>query len=286
MSRRRRKLVLLSLKWTGISEHIREAYGFICNNYDPGDELFLIGFSRGAFTARCISSLVHDIGLLTKRGMGYFSDIFRIWEEQNQIEKDDDSNKMTTLPELRKRFVDPTTEFSRMPVPIKACAVWDTVGALGIPIDGVHDPFEFVNTAVCDNIENAFHAMALDEHRKPFTPTIWEKPDGQHWPTTLKQCWFTGVHTHIGGGNDQNNSLPNIALAWMIAQLTPFIEFDCTSVQRRNQDRAVADLLHFEGELEVQGEPRVMPVSEMDLCFDRKQCTRQLPAIDITFANV
>lgn len=66
-----------------ISDHIRECYGFLCNNWQPGDEIFLFGFSRGAYTARAISSLIHDVGLLTAKGMEYFQQIFEDWKDQN-----------------------------------------------------------------------------------------------------------------------------------------------------------------------------------------------------------
>lgn len=73
-----------------------------------------------------------------------------------------------------------------------------------------------------DGVENAFHALALDEHRNPFTPTLWKKPPNSR--TNLKQVWFPGVHTNIGGGYD-NQEIADITLAWMIQQLIPFLEF-------------------------------------------------------------
>jgi uncharacterized protein (DUF2235 family) len=77
----------------GLSENIREAYGFICANWDRGDEIFLIGFSRGAFTARSISSLISAVGLLTREGMKFFYQIFKDWENQS------DANYRSPWPE-------------------------------------------------------------------------------------------------------------------------------------------------------------------------------------------
>ena len=68
----------------GLSEHIREAYGFLVTNYDLGDEIFLLGFSRGAFTARSIAAMINSVGLLTVRGMDDFYAIFKDWENQDQ----------------------------------------------------------------------------------------------------------------------------------------------------------------------------------------------------------
>jgi hypothetical protein len=82
--------------------------------------------------------------------------------------------------------------------------------------------YSFHDVELSDMVENAFHALALDEHRKPFSPTLWKKgPAGR---TNLKQVWFPGVHTNIGGGY-QNQEIADITLAWMIQQMSPFLEF-------------------------------------------------------------
>jgi uncharacterized protein (DUF2235 family) len=249
----------------------------VCNNYLWGDEIILIGFSRGAYTARVISSLITDLGVLKKHGLGYFFSIFDAWQRQNVDTKTDATGKAThTFTEIQKKLQDPTLDLAYSGVPIKACAVWDTVGALGIPIDeppnivdeikdGVraalssitpsfiasqlssYDPlaFTFVNTIVSPMVQHAFHALALDEHRKHYTPTIWEKPEGQKWPETLKQVWFAGNHTLIGGGNQTNNAMPNIALAWMINQLhaNNILDVDYDHVNRTAKDNPLIAVL-------------------------------------------
>lgn len=164
-----------------------------------------------------------------------------------------------TWSELQKRLRE--TDLVRPDIKIKVCAVWDTVGSLGMPIaksflsklslnviDDNPNPYSFVNTEVCDNIEHAFHAIALDEHRVHFEPTIWEQPDLNKWPRTLKQCWFTGYHTHIGGGNDTNNMLPNIALAWMMTQIKDFLAIDHSIIKADPRYAELANELHLEGE--------------------------------------
>ena len=94
-------------------------------------------------------------------------------------------------------------------------------GALGIPVDFSKDyvkPYSFVNTKVPQHVQHAFHALAIDEHRNLFSPTLWEQPDEPHRLNLLKQCWFPGSHSNIGGGWP-DAGISNIALAWMISQL-------------------------------------------------------------------
>ena len=107
------------------------------------------------------------------------------------------------------------------------------IGSLGIPNTGLWpdhpQEYSFVNTTVGPNVENAFHALALDEQRRPFSPTIWEKPAGQD-STKLKQCWFPGVHSNVGGSYD-DAELANITLAWMISQLDSLLDFDMEYIE-------------------------------------------------------
>jgi len=102
-------------------------------------------------------------------------------------------------------------------------------GSLGIPNTGIFpdhpQDYSFVDTKVSPNVEYAFHALALDEKRRPFSPTIWEKPAGQDLPKLLKQCWFPGAHSNVGGSYD-DAELADITLAWMISQLEDLLYFD------------------------------------------------------------
>lgn len=220
----------------GLADNIREAYMFLCLNYVDGDEIILIGFSRGAFTARSISSLIRQVGLLTAQGMEYLIPIVEDWQYQL---KDGWKTKYpakpwhghappVTAPDYQRKLLE--LELTRPNIPIKAVAVWDTVGGLGIPMIGLlpqppSTDFAFVDTKVERNIENAFQALALDEHRRPYAPTIWEKPEGQKWPKILKQTWFPGVHSDIGGSYPDTD-LANLTLCWMVSQLDPFIAFE------------------------------------------------------------
>ncbi|KAL8953458.1 MAG: hypothetical protein Q9222_000662 [Ikaeria aurantiellina] len=227
----------------GLSENIREAYAFLAANYLPGDEIFLLGFSRGAFTARSIAAMISSVGLLTVEGMVEFYAIFKDWEHQvdpkyksRWPDRPFPNKPSVTDPaygnELEKRGL------TRLNITIRAIGVWDTVGALGIPDIGLiqrkSTDYSFIDTKVAPNVEHAFQALALDEFRKPFGPTLWQKPEGQQNPITLKQCWFPGVHSNVGGSYE-DTGLADITLVWMIAQLYPFLDFDLgyIDMQRR-----------------------------------------------------
>ncbi|KAI9675688.1 MAG: hypothetical protein M1817_001055 [Caeruleum heppii] len=221
----------------GLSENIREAYSFLANNYERGDEIYLVGFSRGAFTARSIAGLINKIGLLTKDGLAYFYEIFKDYENEfNPSYRPQEPD----IPYKGKASIsDPSysreleaAQLTRLGITIKAIAVWDTVGSLGIPnvswlkALGIRNPtweYAFHDTKLASHIENAFQALAIDEHRGPFSPAVWEKPQGVG--TLVRQCWFPGEHTNIGGGHEDTN-IANMTLAWMMDQLNPFIEFN------------------------------------------------------------
>jgi hypothetical protein len=85
--------------------------------------------------------------------------------------------------------------------------------------------YAFTNSKVSPIVEHAFQALALDEQRAPYQPTVWEQPDGPNKLKTLKQCWFPGVHTNVGGGYD-DAGVANITLAWMMSHLQGLLDFD------------------------------------------------------------
>ena len=117
---------------------------------------------------------------------------------------------------------------------VKVCAVWDAVGSLGFPVP---DPFPqnasrrlaHINSKLCNNIEVAIQALALNERRKHFQVTVWKADDSIN-NRILKQCWFLGNHSDVGGGN-KDTGLANIALVWMITQLRPYVGFDLEALR-------------------------------------------------------
>ncbi|KAF2445269.1 hypothetical protein P171DRAFT_473106 [Karstenula rhodostoma CBS 690.94] len=220
----------------GLGDNVREAYSFLANNYHPGDEIFLLGFSRGSFTARAIAGLIGEVGLLTKKGLNALPEVFEDVQHRRDpkyVPKNPDmpfphkpsANSPRYADELERRGL------TRLDIRIKVIAVWDTVGSLGTPRFGFLQKLKlqtaeskemsFYDTKLSNCVENAFQALALDEKRQAFSPAVWEKPPGNK--TTLRQVWFPGAHSNVGGGYD-DQQLANITLAWMMSQLAPFLD--------------------------------------------------------------
>lgn len=187
----------------GLSENIFDVYRFLMANYEPGDELFLFGFSRGAFTARSIAGMIRKCGILRRGAVERYSEAKALYH--NGAHPD------TAEPtQFRRRY-------SVVPdgaIPIRFIGVWDTVGSLGIPMNGgVARRYEFHDTELSGTVERACHALAIDEQRAPFEPTLWEyrpKPGQQ-----VEQVWFCGAHSDVGGGYPEDDA-SQIPLQWML----------------------------------------------------------------------
>ncbi|KAF6814817.1 hypothetical protein CSOJ01_03828 [Colletotrichum sojae] len=327
----------------GVRQDIVDCYRFICDNYNPGDEIIIVGFSRGAFTARSISSMVCSLGFLNRAGLDYLGAIYRDYQSfnewtservydpkkhllgftvdqlekkikrefmdkmekiENRIEretghseelhqqtgrefaklyaeyerrltpeglekqldrdkrdlfrrmslmrKDNGRIKFTKMANAyrgqlseygmcltRRSKMDAQTTFEAVEGRVKAVGVWDTVGSLGIPklpwcfwqSTRSASELQFASLDVHPNIDHAFHALALDEWRTAFAPTLWNVGKN-NTNTQLRQVWFPGCHSNVGGGSD-TQQISKIALAWMADQLTSVgVEFSKKEMRR------------------------------------------------------
>jgi uncharacterized protein (DUF2235 family) len=212
----------------GVIARIVRGYTFISRNYDPGDEIHIAGFSRGAYTARALAGMIASVGLLNRSEYdpNDKNEAYRLgvaaWCKCKNMSLHG-AGKLTDLANHLLNFVGGF--FARQldadqliaDVPIKSVAVWDTVGSLGIPAyagDKRYDVFRFVDTRLSNKVQNGFHAMAVDELRADFPVTAWESRAG------IKQVWFVGAHADVGGGySAQESRLSDIALEWMMKQL-------------------------------------------------------------------
>lgn len=200
----------------GIEGIIRDLYRSIAYNYVDGDELYLFGFSRGAYTVRTLAGFMYHLGLLQKSDDFFVPDLFAEYELRK------DMAAIRADPKFRN-MRDPR------PCPVtKFIGVWDTVGALGLPgavgavLNGTR--FAYHDIDLNSKIENAFHALAIDEERVPFEPSIWQR--AKDWTGHLEQTWFCGVHCNVGGGYSPDG-LANEALHWMVEKAENCgLEFD------------------------------------------------------------
>lgn len=188
----------------GLEKNIRDAYGFLVENYEPGDEVFFFGFSRGAYTVRSTVGMIRNVGLLKRANIGKLSEAFALYRRRHKDSHPD-------APASEKFRADHSQE-----VKVKVVGVWDTVGALGVPFHILRSftarRYRFHDVRLGEIVVNAYQGLAIDERRVPFKPSLWKaisKP-GQ----TVEQVWFVGVHTDVGGGNP-NDGLVDVAFAWL-----------------------------------------------------------------------
>ncbi|HEV7601507.1 MAG TPA: DUF2235 domain-containing protein [Bradyrhizobium sp.] len=209
----------------GLDDVIRGAYEWLIDQYAPGDEVFIFGFSRGAYAARSLAGLITKCGLLKSGGaMG----IKQLYARYQQNPDADTIWKLWEKGGVGKDVEERWLLKYSQPINIKLVAVWDTVGSLGVRfghIAGIsRSTFGWLHTGLRKPIENAFHAMAVDEHRFDFSPTLWtvRKPKDPNPKmadprplASVEQRWFVGAHANVGGGY-QSDFLAQIPLRWMM----------------------------------------------------------------------
>ncbi len=191
----------------GLFHNVIACYRFLAQNYEPGDEIFIVGFSRGAYTARSVAGMVGRVGLLTKVAL-----------VEERLPAAVHMYQGTDLP--TGAFGSSVDEFKHdhcHPAKVTFLGVFDTVGALGVPGFMRHAP-RFHDVQLNGQVLCARHALALDETRHKFAPTFWEAPEQPEGSPTederVKQVWFEGAHSDVGGGY-RETGLSDTALLWM-----------------------------------------------------------------------
>ena len=186
----------------GLEVNIAEGYKFLAEAYEDGDEVYVLGFSRGAYTARSLVGMIRNCGLIHPKHLA-----LRVAMAYGIYRTRDDGADSTTAKLFRRAF-------SRE-IKIKFIGVWDTVGALGIPLNVLADVnmkfYEFHDTKLCSLVENAYQATAIDEHRRDYDVCLWSPSAAMQ---NLEQRWFIGAHCDIGGGY-ADRRLSDITLRWM-----------------------------------------------------------------------
>ena len=211
----------------GLITRIVRGYTFVSRNYRDGDKIYLVGFSRGAYIARALAGLISAKGLLpsdvaTKddKAEAYRqgSAVWYAWRrEAIETARRPLDNLQELVRDLPHFLVEAPSAADLVRAPIEAVAVWDTVGAYGIPEFDAHgaavDSFRFANTKLSDNVNFGRHAVSIDEQRKNFTPTLWDRDSGR-----IVQVLFPGGHADVGGGYTKSG-LSDCALQWMTREL-------------------------------------------------------------------
>ena len=194
----------------GIHKNILDGYRYIVHNYAPGDRIFLFGFSRGAYTVRAIGGLINNCGIIKRAEAKHIARAWNIYKSA--------ARKNHPSSDEAKDFRD---KFSHSSLDVHFVGVWDTVGALGIPFSlmGLFDANdEFYDNRMGSNIVTARHALAIDERREDFAPTLWEQVSDTD---DVKQIWFAGSHSDIGGGypaDADGSRIANVPLKWMLGE--------------------------------------------------------------------
>jgi uncharacterized protein (DUF2235 family) len=201
----------------GLGLNIRQCYRFLVDHYHPGDYVYLFGFSRGAYTVRSLAGLVRNCGIIDSEKLDpgttiddAVKDAFSLYRRRGDA----------SAPNAQLS-VDFRTKRSHPDFRLTCIGVWDTVGSLGIPVGllghltshlvGFHD------VTLSSWVDRAYHAVAIDERRRPFVPTLWlQQPDAREQGQRVEQRWFTGVHSDVGGGYPwPDRGLATLALRWM-----------------------------------------------------------------------
>ena len=198
---------------SGISEGIINGYTEVVRQYRPGDHIYLVGFSRGAYAARCIAGVISRVGLLRAENVLYAPEMVQIYRNRRD----------------QHAYVAVRAEMVHADPEIRFVGVFDTVASLGVPLWGWWFralPIWHLKALATDPVEacrHVYHALAMDERRSEFFPTLYTDPrrDGRARRSardrleTLEQVWFRGAHADVGGGYARRE-LSDITLGWMM----------------------------------------------------------------------
>jgi len=210
----------------GLDQEVIQAYMWLMERYADGDHIFLFGFSRGAFTARSLAGLISKCGLLKPGSPVSITQLY------NRYKRGPSAPTVRELAHVKVGSLNAEDKLIikySMAIPIWFQGVWDTVGALGVPFGEIpvvsRSNYGFLETDLRINYTHAFQALAIDEHRSAFAPTLWRKnvkkqagPNDTYPPRPLNQVeqrWFVGAHGDVGGGYEAG-MLAQIPLNWLI----------------------------------------------------------------------
>jgi hypothetical protein len=243
----------------GVPSNVRKLYKFICRNWSSGDEIYMFGFSRGAFTIRTLIGLMHHEGLVPteignetvsraemqrnvkgawrfyrSKTVPWYKTFPTIWIARSI------RNVVVLLSHLVTRWLlghrlyktvkEETEKQGRVKVPIKFVGLFDTVEAYGVPLEELRRavdvaiwPISFQNNVLSEHVESARHALSLDDERTTFHPLRIDLQKSEN-PARIKEVWFAGVHSDVGGGYPEDD-LAYVPLNWMLGEIGSGLRF-------------------------------------------------------------
>jgi len=225
----------------GLKQIVLDAYGSVVNLYEHGDDIFVLGFSRGAYAARALVGMIGASGIVRHAASPNLEAAWANYRVKPSIRaapntaSGGDAKAISDLKSLHDAGeVQPSNR-------VKCVGVWDTVGSYGVPAGFGLAPLAryialislgFHDTSFGDHVEVGLHGVAIDERRRPFVPTFWTIPKGQRPKGHVEQTWFAGEHGNIGGG-EPDSGLEDEAIIWMIARMQALtgLEFEANAVR-------------------------------------------------------
>ena len=218
----------------GLGAKVKAAYTAIAEVYEPGDDIYLFGFSRGAFTARSVAGMIRKCGITKDTSPKGIKRAFRLYRKTGDRNHPDAPHIQKERAAISPRFAtskkDQEARLDVVPlVNIAYVGVWDTVGARGVPVAlfGVlaslwNRRYQFHDMALSSLVASARHAVAVDERRKFFEPSLWSNlatlntsPAAAGQVAPYQQSWFIGDHAIIGG-SAQTDALSRIPMEWVV----------------------------------------------------------------------
>ena len=250
---------------TGVTRNIMIAYRFLTEFYAPGDEIYIFGFSRGAFTARSLAGMIRASGLPPHDRVHRAGEALQRYRDRHHETKPDAPESWAFRRDFSPGIV--TSEAERdwrnrqQPgsnphlLSITYLGVWDTVGAMGVPghyrllARAFNTRHEFHDAQLSRSVLAARHAVAIDERRRTFMPTLWENLadlnfDDPERARNYRQFWFPGDHGSVGGGGDIAG-LSNISLRWIAeGAAAQGLDFDWIELNKLKQQEEYTAPLH------------------------------------------
>ncbi|MFE6071401.1 DUF2235 domain-containing protein [Streptomyces sp. NPDC056525] len=191
----------------GLKENLAESYTYLMHHYEPGDRIYLFGFSRGAYTARALAGLLRAVGLLRPGSENLVPYAISVYAK-NRTWTDDDWRQLHQFAGAFSRKVD-----DRTGIPVHFMGIWDSVKAAGL----LRWNLRWLFTRRIPNVGRVRHAVSIDEKRRPYEEYLVLPPEEPGAPGPLiEEAWFAGVHSDVGGTFDDDPRLPTVALKWIV----------------------------------------------------------------------